>query len=100
MLRAGKHPARKPQAGADRVAAAARVRNDDLAVSIGVGGSRVYRTERRLVDGNLPAALSGQPRPGAERSISGREEALLVATACSKPPQRWARGHWSYRPTP
>ena len=49
----------------------------------------VYRTKRRFVLGNLEAALSEEgPRPGAERKLSGREEALLVATACTKPADR------------
>jgi hypothetical protein len=43
------------------------------------------------VIGNLEAALSEEPRPGAERKLSGKEEALLVATACSNPPEGRAR---------
>ena len=56
-----------------------------------MGGSTVYRTKRRFVLGDLPAALSEQPRPGAKRKLSGKEEALLVATACSNPPAGRAR---------
>ena len=40
---------------------------------------------------NLETALREEPRPGASRKLSGKEEALLVATACSKPPQGRAR---------
>ena len=54
-------------------------------------GSTVYRTKRRFVLGNLEAALSEEPRPGASRKLSGKEEALLVATACSEPPEGRAR---------
>jgi Homeodomain-like domain len=43
------------------------------------------------VIGNLEAALSEEPRPGAERKLFGKEEALLVATACSNPPEGRAR---------
>jgi hypothetical protein len=50
-----------------------------------VGGSTVYRTERRFVLGNLELALREEPRPGAERKLSGKEEALSVATALFKP---------------
>ena len=49
------------------------------------------RTERRVVLGNLAAALSEEPRPGAARKLSGKQEALLVATACAKPPAGRAR---------
>jgi hypothetical protein len=51
----------------------------------------VYRTKRRFVEGNLEGALSEEPRPGAERKLTGKEEALLVATACSRPPAGRAR---------
>ena len=34
---------------------------------------------------------SAKRRPGASRKLTGKEEALLVATACSKPPQGRAR---------
>ena len=52
----------------------------------------MYRTTRRFVEGNLEVALSEEARPGAARKLSGKETALLVATACSNPPQgrkRW-----------
>jgi hypothetical protein len=48
-------------------------------------------TQRRLsrqttfILGNLKAALSEEPGPGAERKLSDDEEALLVATACLSP---------------
>jgi transposase len=91
MLSGGQHPVRKLKRAQILLAADAGVRDDDIAVSVGVGGSTVYRTKRRFVEGNLPAALSEEPRPGAERKLSGKEEALLVATACSKPPEGRAR---------
>ena len=56
-----------------------------------VGGSTVYRTRRRFVEGNLDKALTEEPRPGAKRKLTGHEEALLVATACSRPPEGRAR---------
>ena len=39
----------------------------------------------------LADALHDRQRPGARRKLSGKEEALLVATACSKPPAGRAR---------
>ena len=51
----------------------------------------MYRTKRRFVEGNLEAALSEGPRPGAERKLSCKEQALLVATTCSNPPEGRAR---------
>src|SRR3984957_18637393 len=69
-----------------------RAHSDEaIAASVGVGGSTVYRTKRRFVLGSLEAALSEELRPGADRKLSGNEEALLVATACSNPPEGRAR---------
>jgi transposase len=91
LLSAGKHAARKLKRAQVLLAADAGARDDDIATSVGVGGSTVYRTKRRFVIGNLEAALREEPRPGAGRKLSGKQEALLVATACSKPPQGRAR---------
>src|SRR5215475_3899467 len=90
-LSRGKQPARKLKRAQILLAAHAGVSDEDIATSVGVGGSTVYRTRRRFVEGNLAAALSEEPRPGAERKLTGKEEALLVATACSSPPAGRAR---------
>jgi transposase len=91
IVSGGKHAARKLKRAQILLAADAGASDDDIATSVAVGGSTVYRTKQRFVLGNLEAALSEQPRPGAGRKLSGKEEALLVATACSKPPQGRAR---------
>ena len=91
IVSGGKHAARKLKRAQILLAAHAGASDDDIATSVAVGGSTVYRTKQRFVLGNLEAALSEQPRPGAGRKLSGKEEALLVATACSKPPQGRAR---------
>jgi transposase len=91
LLSGGKHPARRLKRAQILLAADAGVSDEDIAANIGVGGSTVYRTKRRFVEGNLDLALSEEPRPGAERKLTGKEEALLVATACSSPPAGRAR---------
>src|SRR3974390_3125606 len=92
LLSGGKQPVRKLKRAQILLAADEGVSDEDIAVSVGVGGSTVYRTKRRFVEGNLERALSEEPRLGAERKLTGKEEALLVATACSSPPagcKRW-----------
>ena len=91
LLSGGKHAARKLKRVQILLAAEAGASDEDIAISVGVGGSTVYRTKRRFVFGNLEEALSEEPRPGAARKLSGKEEALLVATACSGPPEGRAR---------
>src|SRR6266576_3599009 len=68
------------QARAD-FAGCRRASDEDIAISVGVGGSTVYRTKRRFLVGNLEEALREEARPGTSRKLSGKEEALLVATA-------------------
>lgn len=92
LLNGGRHAARKIKRAQILLAADAGVSDDVIASSVSVGGSTVYRTKRRFVEGSLEMALSEDARPGAERKLSGKEEALLVATACSSPPEgrkRW-----------
>jgi transposase len=91
IVSGGKHAARKLKRAQILLAADAGASDNDIATNVAVGGSTVYRTKQRFVLGNLEAALSEQPRPGAGRKLSGKEEVLLVATACSKPPQGRAR---------
>jgi transposase len=91
LLSGGKHAARKLKRAQILLAADAGTSDGDIAMGVAVGGSTVYRTKRRFVLGNLEGALSEEPRAGAGRKLSGKEEALLVATACSKPPPGRAR---------
>ena len=86
LISGGKHSARKLKRAQILLAADAGMGDDEIAGAVAVGGSTVYRTKRRFIEGNLPAALSEEPRPGAARKLSGNEEALLIATACSSPP--------------
>src|SRR3954465_14513747 len=91
LLGGGKHAARKIKRAQILLAADAGCSDEEIARTVAVSGSTVYRTKRRFVEGNLERALSEEPRAGAERKLSGKEEALLVATACASPPEGRAR---------
>src|SRR5580704_1398410 len=91
LLSGGRQAARKLKRAQILLAADAGVGDEEIAASVGVGGSTVYRTKRRFVEGNLERALSEESRPGAKRKLTGKEEALLVATACANPPAGRAR---------
>jgi transposase len=91
MLSKGKRAARKLKRVQILLAADVERSDEEIARTVAVGGSTVYRTKRRFVEGNLERALSEDPRPGAERKLTGKEEALLVATACANPPEGRAR---------
>jgi transposase len=91
MLSGGRQVARKLKRAQILLAAEGGASDATIASLLGVGVSTVYRTKRRFVEGNLQAALTEEPRPGTARKLSGKEEALLVATACSRPPEGRAR---------
>jgi transposase len=95
LLSGGKHASRKLKRAQILLAADAGAGDEEIARGVGVGGSTVYRTKRRFVEGNLERALSEEPRPGAERKLTGKEEALLVATACASPPK--GRARWTLK---
>ncbi|SJM34866.1 helix-turn-helix domain-containing protein [Mesorhizobium delmotii] len=94
MLRSGKHPTRKLTRAQILLAADAGQNDEIIATTVVVGGSTVYRTKHRFVEIGLEAALSEKPRAGAERKLTGKEEAL-VATACSSRRPDGPAGHWS-----
>ena len=86
MLSKGKRAARKLKRAQILLAADAGSCDAEIVRNVRVSLSTVGRTKRRFVEGNLERALSEEPRPGAERKLTGKEEALLVATACARPP--------------
>ena len=91
LLSAGHCAARKLKRAQILLAADGGASDEAIERTIGASGSTIYRTKRRFVEVSLAAALSERPRPGAERKLTGRQEALLVATACTKPPAGRAR---------
>src|SRR5258705_8546068 len=91
LLSGGRHAVRKVKRAQILLADDAGASHEEIATSLGVRGSTVYRTKRRFVLGNLELAIREEPRPGAERKLTGKEEALLVATACASPPEGCAR---------
>lgn len=91
FVQAGKGAFRRLKRAQILLAADAGSTDAVIAANVAVGTSTVYRTKRRFVEEGLEAALSEEPRPGAERKLSSKEEALLIATACSAPPAGCAR---------
>lgn len=64
----------------------------DISDALNVGTSTIYRTKKRFVEDGLSEALSEGARPGMPRKLDANQDALLIALACSQPPQglcRW-----------
>jgi transposase len=60
-------------------------------VSVGT----VERLRRRFAEEGVQAALSERPRPGKPAKLDGRQEAYVIALACSEPPE--GRARWTLR---
>ena len=73
FLSGGQHAARKLKRAQILLAADAGVGDDEIAASVRVGGSTVYRIKRRFVEGSLERALSEERRAGAERKLTAHE---------------------------
>ena len=69
--------------------------DQQVAEALMVGPATVGRVRQRFVEGGLKCALDGLPRPGQRRKLDGKQEAHLVAVACSAPPEGHAR--WTLR---
>src|SRR5579871_4651141 len=91
LVSGGKLPVRRLKRMQILLAADAGVTDAAIAASVQASDSTIYRTKKRFVEIGLEAALSEEPRPGAARKLNGRQEAQLVALACSDPPQGCAR---------
>lgn len=57
-----------------------------IAATLHIGLSTVVRTRQRYGEGGLDRALHERPRPGGQPKLDDKQEAFLVALACSAPP--------------
>jgi transposase len=67
----------------------------EIADELGVHPTTVRRVRRRFAEHGLDAALTDRPRPGAPPKLDGKQEAMVIALACTDAPQGHAR--WSVR---
>ncbi|OUC07400.1 transposase [Litorilinea aerophila] len=58
-----------------------------------VNPQTVRNIRKRFAEEGLEAALQERPRPGAQPKLDAKGEALLIALACSDPPQ--GRACWT-----
>lgn len=64
-----------------------------IATKVRVHLSTVVRIRQRFAVEGLKKALNERPRPGNPRRLDGRQEAYVIALACSDPPE--GREKWT-----
>ena len=89
----GKVVARRLRRAQLLLLAAGGYTDTDIAAVLHVGVSTVERIRKRFVEGGIEWALTEGPRPGGTPKLQGKDEAFLIATACSTPPS--GRTHWT-----
>ena len=66
--------------------------DQEISELLRMGVATLERLRRRFVEEGLEASLRERPRPGARPKLGPKEQAFVVALACTKPPEgrhRW-----------
>ena len=95
IARRGKSSARKVKRSLILCKAHEGYTDQQIAEAVMVGSATVSRVRQRFVEGGLNQALNDRPRPGKKRKFDGRQEAHLIAVACTPAPEGHAR--WTLR---
>jgi transposase len=92
LIQTGEHSARKLNRARVLLLADEGRTDREIAEALHTGTATVQRTRQRFVEGNLDGALNERPRPGAQKKLNEKGEAVLETLAHSKPPagrKRW-----------
>jgi transposase len=95
LLKKGKVAARKVRRAQILLQASEGASDTALAAALHVGVATVERTRKRFVEEGLEAALTERRRRGGQPKLQGKDEAFLIATACSAPPMGESGGRSS-----
>jgi len=95
LTRRGKHSARKIARARILLKAEDGLSDEQIAEELLVGSATVGRIRQRFATEGFESSLGERPRPGRQRKLSPKQEAHLIATACSATPEGHAR--WTLR---
>ena len=94
LVRRGKHSSRKVTRARILLLAAGGSTDEQIVAALKTGFATVERTRKRFVEEGL-GCLKERPRRGQARKLTGKQEAHLIAVACSTPPG--GRARWTLR---
>jgi len=95
VTRRGKSSARKIKRAQILLKAAEGGSDEQVARAVDTSTTTVFRIRKRFVEEGLVEALNERPRPGQRRKLDGKQEAHVIAVACSEPPE--GHTHWTLR---
>ena len=93
LTKTGKHKARSITRANIIIMASEGYSDNAIASTLRINVSTVERTREKFVLGGLEYALQDRPHPPKPRKLDGKQEAFLVATACSTAPE--GRSRWT-----
>ena len=93
IARRGKSSARKVKRSLILCKAAEGLTDEQVSEALLVSPGTVSRVRRRFAKEGMESALNERPRPGQPRKLDGKQEAHLVAVACSQAPE--GHTHWT-----
>jgi transposase len=94
LVRRGKHSSRKVTRARILLLASDGSTDEQIVASLKTAFATVERTRKRFVEEGL-GCLNERPRRGQARKLTGKQEAHIIAIACSTPPTGHAR--WTLR---
>ena len=92
FIKSGERSARKLNRARILLLADEGKADKEIAAALHTGTATVQRTRQRFVEGNLEGALNERPRPGGQKKLDEKGEAILETLAHSRPPEgrkRW-----------
>ncbi len=92
LTKTGKHKARSITRANILLMSSEGYVDHAIASILRVNVSTVERTREKFVVGGLEYAIKDRPHPPKPRKLDGKQEAFLIATACSSAPEgrtRW-----------
>lgn len=95
LIKGGEVSARKLKRALTLLNADEGLTDLEIAGALKIGLSTVGRVRTRFVKEGMESALNERARPGQKRKLNGKQEAHLVAIACSEPPE--GHTHWTLK---
>ena len=74
--------------------------NDEITMISGVHRQGIWRIKKRYLDEGLSSALNEKTRSGQPKKYTPKQEAEIIAMACTDPPKgrnRWTIRSWTER---
>ena len=94
MIKRGTAPARKLTRARILLRSDEGMPERQIAEALDTSLTTMWRTRKRFEEEGL-RGLNERPRPGQPRKLNGKQEAHIIAVACSKAPQ--GRRRWTLR---